>query len=581
MSVNQPLRLFFLRFIILVFTISAVVVSPLNAAKDKASFRLQNDVIYTGECAGGSSSGASGSSVTGSENGWVFPVKKETPISSDYKAANRPGHKGVDLAGPMGDPIYASRDGTVVNSGAASGFGNWIVIQHNVDGKRVDSVYGHMQASDLLVKKGDKVKAGQHISNIGNEGESSGAHLHYEEWDNGRDSGSERKPEAVYGKSGTATSTSAPSGTSTASAACCGSSGANKTAATAGGGGCGEQGYAEGKRNSEANKQQIWGFLKSKGLSDIAAAGVLGNMDQESGGFMPDAENWLDPPCIGIIQWCFERRDNLITYAKEKVTEWSCLGTQLEFMWHEVTETAEGAVMVNLKAAKTPSEAANIWAREYERPGASEYAGRAEKAEKHYTDMTGKSGAAQLSSSGSVASCASAADSGAGIMSADCKTLVEKYKQLRTSGKLKETDAKSIDQDLANCTEDPIVCGISGGEGGGVHPVLLRAVIAGIENSGGGEFEVWNMNTRHPCDQFNHPPGKASDIVCNGNSSNSKNDATPKCNAIFKYYHDNYDELKLSELIWQYPPPPFSCDDGKSQCDVEGHKDHIHIGVTP
>lgn len=92
-------------------------------------------------------------------------------------------HKGQDLATPeTGDkvPIYAWYDGTVVKSGTADGFGNWIVIEHEVDGKTLSTVYGHMKAEDLLVKEGDEVKSGQKISYQGNEGFSTGPHLHFE-----------------------------------------------------------------------------------------------------------------------------------------------------------------------------------------------------------------------------------------------------------------------------------------------------------------------------------------------------------------------------------------------------------------
>lgn len=95
-------------------------------------------------------------------------------------------HQGVDLAGPVGTPILAALDGTVVESGTASGFGHWIVIDSNVDGKPVSTVYGHMFENGLLAKSGQQVKAGDHIADIGNDGESTGAHLHFEYWNGGR-----------------------------------------------------------------------------------------------------------------------------------------------------------------------------------------------------------------------------------------------------------------------------------------------------------------------------------------------------------------------------------------------------------
>lgn len=91
-------------------------------------------------------------------------------------------HNGIDIANPIGTPIYAVMDGTVISSGPAQGYGNWIRIKHD-DGSV--SVYGHMQASSLAVGVGERVYAGQQIATIGNEGRSTGPHLHFEIWPDG------------------------------------------------------------------------------------------------------------------------------------------------------------------------------------------------------------------------------------------------------------------------------------------------------------------------------------------------------------------------------------------------------------
>lgn len=128
-----------------------------------------------------------GSSSAVSASGWAYPTDKDaTRFTSGFGPRGGEQHNGVDLAGPLGTPIYAARDGEVVAAGPASGFGNWIVIRHEVDGKRVDTVYGHMSRPGVLVRLGDKVKAGQQIGKIGNEGQSTGPHLHFEVWDGGR-----------------------------------------------------------------------------------------------------------------------------------------------------------------------------------------------------------------------------------------------------------------------------------------------------------------------------------------------------------------------------------------------------------
>jgi murein DD-endopeptidase MepM/ murein hydrolase activator NlpD len=99
--------------------------------------------------------------------------------------ANRWGsfHGGIDLAAPLGTPIHAVTDGTVIEAEPASGYGNWVQIQAD-DG--TVTMYGHMSASGVLVKKGDHVTAGQLIALVGSEGFSTGPHLHFEVWKDGK-----------------------------------------------------------------------------------------------------------------------------------------------------------------------------------------------------------------------------------------------------------------------------------------------------------------------------------------------------------------------------------------------------------
>ena len=86
-------------------------------------------------------------------------------------------HQGIDIAGPIGTPIYALTDAVVEEAGPATGFGLWVVLRHT-DGTQ--SVYGHVNR--MFVDKGDRVKAGEEIAEIGNRGYSTGPHLHMEIW---------------------------------------------------------------------------------------------------------------------------------------------------------------------------------------------------------------------------------------------------------------------------------------------------------------------------------------------------------------------------------------------------------------
>lgn len=84
-------------------------------------------------------------------------------------------HDGVDLAGPIGTPIYAVSDGVVIDAGYTnSGYGAWVKLRH-ADG--TVTRYGHI--NDWNVSIGQRVFAGDQIATIGNRGNSTGPHLHF------------------------------------------------------------------------------------------------------------------------------------------------------------------------------------------------------------------------------------------------------------------------------------------------------------------------------------------------------------------------------------------------------------------
>lgn len=117
----------------------------------------------------------------------THPMKPSTyTVSSGYGSRWGTFHAGLDFACPVGTPIYAAGDGVVVQGtdraqGSVDGFGSWIWIDCQ-DSVGVDLVYGHVHHPGILVKAGDRVKAGQQIGVSGNEGETTGPHLHFEVW---------------------------------------------------------------------------------------------------------------------------------------------------------------------------------------------------------------------------------------------------------------------------------------------------------------------------------------------------------------------------------------------------------------
>ncbi len=85
-------------------------------------------------------------------------------------------HKGIDIAGPVGTPINAAADGTVIAAGWSSGgYGNLVEVRHN-DG--TTTRYGHN--SRLSVSVGQIVRQGQQVAEMGSTGHSTGSHLHFE-----------------------------------------------------------------------------------------------------------------------------------------------------------------------------------------------------------------------------------------------------------------------------------------------------------------------------------------------------------------------------------------------------------------
>ena len=107
-------------------------------------------------------------------------------LTSDYGLRNHPilggrrNHKGVDLAGPTGTPVYATADGFVSKAERFGSYGNYIQIEH---GGELQTRYAHL--SGYAIAAGQTVKKGQLIGYVGTTGRSTGPHLHFEVLVNG------------------------------------------------------------------------------------------------------------------------------------------------------------------------------------------------------------------------------------------------------------------------------------------------------------------------------------------------------------------------------------------------------------
>ena len=101
---------------------------------------------------------------------FVWPT---TGYISTYFSAG--GHRGIDIAGPPGTPVYAADAGVVILAGWDGGYGNCIIIDH---GNGFQTLYAHLAA--FYPQTGSNVRRGQAIGKMGSTGNSTGPHLHFE-----------------------------------------------------------------------------------------------------------------------------------------------------------------------------------------------------------------------------------------------------------------------------------------------------------------------------------------------------------------------------------------------------------------
>jgi murein DD-endopeptidase MepM/ murein hydrolase activator NlpD len=122
-------------------------------------------------------------------------VAKDVPFNRPTKARTTSGfgvrfdpfngrpavHQGQDFAAPLNTPIYATAPGIVSFAGVRSGYGNTVEIDH---GRGFKTRYAHLNS--VAVRPGQHVGLTQRIGAMGTTGRSTGVHLHYEVWMDGR-----------------------------------------------------------------------------------------------------------------------------------------------------------------------------------------------------------------------------------------------------------------------------------------------------------------------------------------------------------------------------------------------------------
>ena len=127
-----------------------------------------------------SNSSSSGTPQTPNESGLAHPMPGSI-VSSEFGPRWGTHHAGIDLIvlGNPSAPVLAAASGTVTTARFDSGFGWYVVISHNINGQRVDTLYAHLRY-EPPVSVGDIVSQGDRVGTKGSTGWSTGAHLHFE-----------------------------------------------------------------------------------------------------------------------------------------------------------------------------------------------------------------------------------------------------------------------------------------------------------------------------------------------------------------------------------------------------------------
>lgn len=107
-----------------------------------------------------------------------FTYKRFHPVKKIYRA-----HLGVDFAAPTGRKVWTTADGKIIHKGRKGGYGHTVIVQH-ANGYK--SLYGHLSRYNNKIRVGSRVKQGDLIGYVGSTGLSSGPHLHFGLYKNGR-----------------------------------------------------------------------------------------------------------------------------------------------------------------------------------------------------------------------------------------------------------------------------------------------------------------------------------------------------------------------------------------------------------
>ena len=136
---------------------------------------------------------------------------------------------------------------------------------------------------------------------------------------------------------------------------------------------------------STTNQQIVYDYFKNKGLNDKAIAGVMGNIQQESG-FNTTATN-SSSGAYGLFQWLGSRKTALHQFAQQNNGSASDIDTQLDFMWYELETSEKKTKNALFSDYASASDYATKFEKLFERSGGSALSNRQNYAENFYLNL--------------------------------------------------------------------------------------------------------------------------------------------------------------------------------------------------
>ncbi len=241
---------------------------------------------------------------------WKNKITSMYGYRADPFTGEKKFHTAIDIADIEGTPLLAVFDGVITyTEHSDSGYGNYVEL---TDKEGNMARYAH--ASSISSRVGQEVKKGDEIAKMGTTGNSTGSHLHFELY---LADGTRVNPYFYLYSEEAFNSYTRPSVSS----------------------------FNSFNWQGGDVQETVWGYLVTHGYTPEAAAGIMGNIEAESGFNTSAVESSVTNPGegIGLIQWSFGRKAQLIAFAQSQGKPWSDIGVQIAFLDYEMNG-AEGTV---------------------------------------------------------------------------------------------------------------------------------------------------------------------------------------------------------------------------------------------